>query len=225
MKKLLSMKSYFQFFMNRPMKPTITGYIAEYRATKNISSLLNAALLTVRQRRVIELAYGGYCRLRFAPPKVKHSEYVPNTTDILRDKLFYCRRDELINIYGDRFRVSALPVNFAQARGQSIVQGKDSLIIGEYAENSARIARITTNECEIIDYYNGISGVRHIHSITRNGNNIYVSTGDTAKILDLWTTRMEFKKDANRFAGSRRQLYNGKCYSARFSSRPFISNA
>jgi hypothetical protein len=62
----------------------------------------------------------------------------------------------------------------------------DWMIVGEYAE-SARMYHLNRDSCTPIPYYTQIESVRHIHSVHRlSDTQVAVSTGDTAKLFDLW---------------------------------------
>lgn len=102
----------------------------------------------------------------------------------------YLSREQLIHSYGQDFLVRSLPQKFAGARRNSIVCHNALLIIGEYGIESkgSRIALITRNACTINDYYAHDSHVYHIHALhkCRNSGKVLVTTGDSAKFLDLW---------------------------------------
>lgn len=213
---------------------TITGYIAKFKATKNISYLVKALILTFLQRRTSELLYGAYCSLFFRPSLVKKSDSTHLLGQILSkneslncDKLSFSRT-QLIELWGKDFNIHFLPNDFEGARSESIVQDKNFLVVGEYADHHARIAYITRESCFVSDYYNQVSGVRHIHSILRYGDSggILVATGDSRKLLDLWVVadhKLSFVKRIRRyFAGYTAAInVNGDYYfGTDFSSRP-----
>lgn len=206
------------------MNSTITEYIAQFKSTKNVSYLAKAIVLTISQRRTTELAYGGYCKILSVPSKVRAGEFKINVDDIFSFNKFHYSRSDLIETFGDKFPVNRLPEDFKVARQQGIAFDNNKLVIGEYAENSARIAYITHGDCIINDYYNSVSGVRHIHSIINvDADKIFVSTGDTRKVLDLWATPLRFKKRIKKhFAGYTAALMlNGAYYfGTDFSTRP-----
>lgn len=96
-------------------------------------------------------------------------------------------RRVLTELYGEEFAVRSLPDDFRWTRCESVWREDGRLIVGEYGENS-RIAYITSQSCDVSDYYGHIPGVRHIHSIQKYGavGEFLVATGDADKLLDLW---------------------------------------
>ncbi|MGH7509223.1 MAG: hypothetical protein ACREMZ_07105 [Gemmatimonadales bacterium] len=170
----------------------ITSHLKEFRETRQILPLLKAIVMILRQGRAIELIYGGYCKVFYRPSPVclcddgeALNSILSNRTDFLR--LAILTRAQLIELYGNEFDVCSLPRDFESARFQGVCQAGDRLIIGEYGENS-RIAYVTPQGCLINDHYRSVPGVRHIHSIVRYGgaDKLLITTGDAAKVLDLW---------------------------------------
>ena len=210
---------------------TITGYTAKFKATKNISYLVKALILTLLQRRTSELLYGAYCSLFFRPSLVKKSDITHLLGQILSKNEFFnwsFSRTQLIELWGKDFNIHFLPNDFEGARSESIVQDNKFLIVGEYADHQARIAYVTRESCFVSDYYNQVSGVRHIHSILRYGDSgeILVATGDSRKLLDLWVVadhKLSFVKRIRRnFAGytAAININGGYYFGTDFSSRP-----
>lgn len=213
---------------------TITGYIAKFRATKNISHLVKAAVLTLLQRRTGELLYGAHCGLFFRPSLVKNPDGDYPLAQILGEREFLTcdklafSRTRLIELWGEDFNVRFLPSDFGGVRSESIVQDEDGLIVGEYAERRARLAYATRESCFVSDYYDHVPGVRHIHSLLGYGNSgeILVATGDSRKVLDLWVAadrKLRFvKRIRTSLAGYTAAIeVNGDCYfGTDFSSRP-----
>ena len=217
--------------MNAPI--SISQHIAEFKNSKNLLSLAKAVVLLLKQRRLTELLYGVYCNLRYRPSAVLNSdiEDFRKFLGTFRDfdlPGFYLHRFELINRFGEHFAVDSLPPDFHGARTEGIALLNGSLIIGEYAINSARIAVATADACYINDYYNFVSGVRHIHSIHKkdDSGHIYVTTGDSRKMLDLWMVKEgkpEFvKRIKKRLTGYTAIInLNGRFYfGTDFSRRP-----
>ena len=212
---------------------SISEHIAGFRDSKSILSLIKATGLLLKQRRSIELLYGIYCGLYHHPSPILND----NIDDFrkflgsFRDfdvKSFYLHRSELIKTFGKDFAVSSLPADFHGARTEGIALFNGLLIIGEYAINSSRIAIVTADACHINDQYNSISGVRHIHSIHKkdDAGHIFITTGDSRKMLDLWLikeNRLEFvERIKKRFAGYTAIVsLNGRYYfGSDFSRRP-----
>jgi hypothetical protein len=171
----------------------ISDYLQEFRETKNVGALLKALLLVFKQQRTLELIYGGYCHLVRRPSPV----YPPEEDATLRSILKHCEsvphgnvsRAGLIETFGAVFRVDLLPHDFESARIESIWHDETRLIIGEYGARP-RLAHVTPEACTISDYYLQVPGVKHIHSILKYGDadEFLVSTGDSRKFLDLWST-------------------------------------
>jgi hypothetical protein len=174
-----------------PKQLFITDYVHEFRETKNVVVLVKALLLVLRQRRTLELIYGGFCHLFHRPSQVYSGCEVAALASILNQ----CEsvphgtlsRTELIRRFGRTFKVALLPHDFQSARVESIWHDNRWLIIGEYGEHP-RVAYVTPELCVISDYYLHVSGVKHIHSILKHGDSgeFLVCTGDTKKFLDLW---------------------------------------
>ncbi len=87
---------------------------------------------------------------------------------------------------------------------------------------------VTPDSCCISDYYNHVPGVRHIHSVCKKGDlgEIYIATGDSSKLLDLWTIdgcKLEFVKTIKRrLAGYTAivELNDNHYFGTDFSNRP-----
>lgn len=194
------------------MQPTATQNIESFKKTKKIRFLFKAAAQILKEKRGYEMAYGGYCIL-FRPPSpirtVDDEELRVIIDNFCSQYLygFFYTREQLISKFGEQYDVQSLPSDFAVARIESIAETDDSLIIGEYADNSARIAHITKNACTIHNFYNQIAGVRHIHAIyyCRISGTVFVTTGDTLKLLDQWQIKenelVYVKRIKKRFAG------------------------
>ncbi|ESK56631.1 hypothetical protein [Acinetobacter tjernbergiae] len=174
---------------------TISEYIALFKKTWNPWNLIKAFYLIVSQRRLFEAAYGVYCHIRIPPSDINHKIDLKSffyLNDNLKDKIFCIKanlsREELICLFGADYAVDDLPCDFYRARIESIVLYEDFLIIGEYGNPGKRIAIVSKTSCLINKYYDADDSVKHIHvicSATEEGL-ILVSTGDTAKYLDLW---------------------------------------
>lgn len=213
-------------------RPDITAHVQEFRKTKNVLVLITIVTLVIRQRRTLELLYGGYCNLFHRPSPVCPCHNEGALSSILNEMSGRVHDDmlsrgRLIELYGADFKVSSLPDDFQGARCESICQEDGALIIGEYGEDS-RIAYVTPESCVMSDYYRQVPGVRHIHSIERYGNagELLVCTGDGSKLLDLWIAShgtMRFVRRLKRYlAGFTAAIkVNGEYYfGSDFSSRP-----
>lgn len=210
----------------------ITAQVRRFRETLNLLVLIKALILVIRQRRTLELLYGGYCRLFHRPSRVASPVDGAALRAILNEEPRLVpqktrSRAQLIELYGPTFRVAWLPRDFQGARPESIWQEDKRLIIGEYGESS-RIAYVTPESCVVSDYYLRVPGVRHIHSIAgyENSGEFFVSTGDSRKFLDLWVARngqvsfvRRLRKNLAGFTATAK--VNGEYYfGTDFSSRP-----
>ncbi len=225
---------------------SISGYIGEFRKTRNIKFLILAIVLVIKQGRVLETIYGIYCNIFYKPSSVKLDDEIVKKILInlktkqnlpINSKYSKCcnllaknlNRDELIEVYGDNFDVHSLPHDFSGARKESIVYDERILIIGEYAakEQSARIVFFNQETCHVYNFYNHLSGVIHIHSIHRYcDSQVFISTGDTKKYLDSWIINgkgMKFNKRVKKyFAGytAATKINDQIYFGTDFSSRP-----
>jgi hypothetical protein len=179
------------------MHPGITHRLIAFRDKKDVLALLTAVGMIVRQRRTLETVYGAYCNLALRPSPVAPCDEPDALMGILRHRSEFARpatlsRERIVELYGDEFQVSALPQDFAVATYESVRREGDRLVIGEYGEGS-RLACVTPHSCTINTYYATVPGVRHIHSIFRygSGEHYLVTTGDGAKVLDLWSAGPE----------------------------------
>jgi hypothetical protein len=213
--------------------PFITAHLQKFRETRSLGSLVQAVILVLRQQRTLELFYGVYCNLFHRPSTVLPSADQSALISILKQKAALAHRGtlsraQLIELYGERFKVELLPQNFQSARSESIWrQGDEFLVIGEYGEGS-RLAFVTSRGCVMSEHYRQIRGVRHIHSIEGFGDSgeFLVATGDTKKFLDLWVIEngeLRFVRTLRRqLAGFTAAIrVNGKYFfGTDFSSRP-----
>lgn len=174
---------------------SISQALADARATKNPLHLLRAAAMLFAQRRIKEAIYGIFCRITMPPAQVKHD----STVDVLlaqdqelKRRLFMVKtalnHEDLSAVFGKSHAVAYLPPDFAAARLEAVCQVRGLLVIGEYARPGKRIAVISSTSCLINDFYEKDPSVIHIHAILAIGRkgHLLVSTGDTAKYLDLW---------------------------------------
>ena len=208
----------------------ITDNIAKFKATHNIYFLAKAVTLVLKQGRFSELIYGSYCNLFFQPSSVKNCEnnFSQYIDAIKNNYNLWFSKNQLVKSFGKKFNVHSLPSNFLLARSESVVHNMNNLVVGEYAENSARIAYITRKSCTVTEFYNQTSGVRHIHSILEcnNSGEYLVSTGDSCKFLDLWASdgcKLSFvKRIKKQFAGytAAISINNRYFFGTDFSSRP-----
>lgn len=209
---------------------SISYNLSQFTSTKNVGFLVKAVVLILKQGRALELVYGSYCKLFFSPSAVKNRSYdfLKHIDQKMCSPEIWLSRESLIEYFGEKFDVRSLPESFDAARKESIAYNSDCLIIGEYGNKSARIAHITRDSCRLTEFYNQISGVRHIHSILEcsGSKNYLISTGDSRKVLDLWTIedgRLNFvKRIKKHFAGyTAAIIINDRYYfGTDFSNRP-----
>jgi hypothetical protein len=171
----------------------ITAQVQRFRENRNPLALVHALILVLKQRRTLELIYGAYCHLFHRPSVVRAERDEEALISVLRQSsariaFRTLSRTQLLELYGRDFCVRELPDDFQGARCESICQGVGFLLIGEYGEDS-RLAYVTPRACVVSDAYRRVPGVRHIHSIVwgETAGEFFVSTGDTRKLLDLWT--------------------------------------
>ena len=218
-------------------KVSIAEYIVKFKKTKNPFYLVKAIILIVRQGKIDEVAFGIYCQFFFKPSKilVRNDEELEECMNMSRkaaalykERRFFTR-DQLIECFGGKFNVSALPLDFIGCRTESIVQTNNLLIVGDYGtiKDSATIAIISSERCTVNNFYNQLQGVRHIHSIHLfNESEILISTGDTKKLTDLWIVEgnnIKFKKRIRRhLAGytAAIKVNNQLFFGTDFSGRP-----
>jgi len=213
---------------------SITDFITAFRSNKNIINLIKALFLILRQKRAHELIYGVFCDLAYRPSPIKRGYDNFFLGQIMESaERFICEsqflsRSELVQVFSKDFAVDFLPNDFAGCRREGMVHAKRFLIIGEYGDNSSRVFYITHKTCDIIDFYNHVTGVKHIHLIHRyeNPGEFLISTGDSKKLLDLWTIvdgKIRFTKRIKKYiAGYTAAIkVNGKLFlGTDFSNRP-----
>jgi len=127
--------------------------------------------------------------------------------------------------HDEGLRFSDLPRDFEGTRWSCVCRVDSGLLIGEYNEGR-RLFLVSRNGCETLDFYHADSRVRHIHSVVCRGDDVFVSTGDSRKALDLWTVeqgrpvfRKRLKKHSAGYTAAASvgdELYFG----TDFSSRP-----
>jgi hypothetical protein len=173
---------------------SITELVHHFQATKSLPVLALLAATIVKQRRTVELLYGGHCSVFHRPSPVHAPEEAVALEHILGRRAEFAQhavlyREQLMRAYGDRVALRCLPASFASARRESVWEEDGRLILGEYGEG-ARVACVTGRGCVVNDHYERIPGVRHIHSIQRYGGTgeFLVATGDGHKYLDLWAS-------------------------------------
>jgi hypothetical protein len=173
---------------------SITELVHHFQATKSLPVLALLAATIVRQRRTVELLYGGHCSIFHRPSPIHPPEDPEALERILCQRAEFAQhavldREQLMRAYGDRVAMQGLPTSFLAARRESVWEENGRLILGEYGEG-ARVACITESACVVNDHYERIPGVRHIHSIQNFGDtgDFLVATGDGHKFLDLWSS-------------------------------------
>lgn len=211
--------------------------MAEFKKTKNPFPLIKAIILIVRQGKIDEVVFAIYCLLFFKPSKVfvpKDEELeecmkmVKTAAALYKERSFFTR-EQLVECFGDNFKVRDLPPEFTGCRIQSIVQINNVLIVGDYGTTnaSATVAIISKETCTINNFYNQLPGVLHIHSIHLfNESELLISTGDTKKLTDLWVIEandIKFKKRIRRYLAGYTgavKIKNQHYFGSDFSGRP-----
>lgn len=211
----------------------IAEYLVLYKKSKNFYYLFRAACLIIKQRRLLEVVWSLCCSVRYQPSICTDQEANEKLVCMAMSTLnanypFHYTREQLIETFGGQYMLGQLPTNFSGARSESVVLENEFIIIGEYAEDSARIVIAHKEFCLVEEYYNQILGVRHIHSIcmSDSSNSLLVSTGDSKKYLDRWNIvagRLKFDcRIRRRLAGyTGATILGGVHYfGTDFSSRP-----
>lgn len=186
-------------------KTTISRELGKFKKTKNPKFLVTAAVLLVRSGRLNEMAYGAYCFAVHPAPKVVpqpgitfetyHAE-LQETLSKLRAK----KRDAISQV--EPGIVPGDEPLYCMDHG--FVETEDGFIIGEYANYSARIFIKSGETTQEVDTYQIRKMVRHIHLIYRDGDRVYITTGDSDKFFDLWRLKdgeLQFEKRLMRRLG------------------------
>lgn len=176
-------------------RDSISQALAKAKATKNPWHLLRAVWLLLAQKRAGEALYGVMCRLLLPPGSLELDadigrllEQDPEFSDVLFGVKTQLTREDLIEVFGAQFAIGELPSDFREARIEALCLVHGHLVIGEYARPGKRLAVVSRDACHIIDTYSQDPAVMHIHAVLAVGSqgHLLVSTGDTAKYLDLW---------------------------------------
>jgi len=133
----------------------------------------------------MESVYGIYCFLFHSPSYlVENSDFNLDETMILAREYYQEKRkvQNAIKILS-RDLTKERELNFL-FHGYIVTQ--EGFLIGEYAQNSARIFVKNIDKINVIDFYQKDPGVRHIHSILCSDTTLFISTGDSKKYLDQW---------------------------------------
>lgn len=211
----------------------IAKYIVLFKSTKNFKYLFHAVLMVIKQGRLPEVLWSIYCLMRYRPSAIvkltsKDKLIQKAITKIKNNSSNTLSRQEVLEQYGDDFPLEKMPIDFSGARREGISLSTDFIVIGEYAENSARIIFSNSDVMYITTFYNEIPNIRHIHSICLSPccTYMFVSTGDGKKYTDKWNIRdntIQFSKRLRkRNAGfTASASINGEFFfGTDFSSRP-----
>lgn len=179
------------------MKAGISHEISKFIKTGNPVGLANALYLTLIHRRFHELVFGIYCEARCAPSSVALNSigkdlqsFIKNGQSFLYRARGYAR-EELLYIFAGDYAVHHLPTDFCGARRETIICDPNYLIIGEYGQchNSKRLFFVTRQACIVREPYRLNHHVKHVHAVYKSNASpsLLITTGDTAKRLDLWS--------------------------------------
>ena len=167
------------------MSDTITSLIAGFRRTGNPLLLARAALNSLRQGRLPEIARSAVREVCMHPSKVTADngcwESLLERVSPFLGHTF--TRERLCEVFGEEF--AQLPADFQGTRWSCILRRDGHTLVGEYFEGK-RVFIVGSDSCRVCEHYLGEPDVRHIHSIADSGGDIYISTGDARKALDLW---------------------------------------
>lgn len=174
------------------MSGSLTSCLTSFRNTRNPTHLLKAAILAFKQGRIAEIFRSGIHSVMIRPSAVKTCEgggirepslllrmvdpYLGTTFDV----------SDLVRSHGEGLRFSDLPGDFQGTRWSCVCRVGSGVLIGEYNDGK-RLFLVSRNGCVSSDFYHADPRVRHIHSIACRGRDLFVSTGDSRKALDLWT--------------------------------------
>lgn len=127
--------------------------------------VIQIILGVIRERRVIEFLWGGYCFLRYRPSKL---------TD------YFFEKGEMEYSLFFNLRFNSLSII---SRTKSI--NNKAKVYGEYGQPGAKLIYVQGEAVTIFDPYVNDPGVYHIHNIISIGDDRYlISTGDSNKYLD-----------------------------------------
>tara|TARA_R110000796_G_scaffold12887_9_gene42099 strand:+ start:1227 stop:2090 length:864 start_codon:yes stop_codon:yes gene_type:complete len=210
----------------------IAENIVLFKKTKKYSYLLKAIFKIIVERRSFEVIWSLVCFVTLRPSPVVDSynqmELINRAKNWAGKQSIIFSRTELEELFGGTFPLNKIPDDFLSARSESVLLVGQHLIIGEYADNSARLLLLSTDSCHVEFFYNKMSGVRHIHSIhnEESKSSILVSTGDGEKVLDRWdltSGKLQFNaRIKKRLAGYTAAVSVGgvSYFGTDFSSRP-----
>lgn len=164
-----------------------------FRKTCNLKYLLRAIFMIITQGRSVEVIWSVFCIFAYPPSKVIRSQECDKVIskvvgELSKGLVEYISREEILKMYGNDYFVNDIPIDFARVRAESVAIIGKFLVLGEYAEDSARLLFLTDKSCHVNYHYNNVKGVRHIHSIHNENfkGTFLVSTGDGKKVLDRW---------------------------------------
>ena len=172
---------------------TITEHIRRARDERDVVSLIRAGLCMLRQGRLAELLYGAYCETTARPSAVRPGKSAPLLAALyalercLTESEPGLRRNQLIDAFRHRYAVTELPNDFHGCRikeSGNRVPARSRRI----RDNSARLAVVSRDRCDVFNPYALTHGVRHIHMVYPTGVNgeVFVTTGDARKVLDRY---------------------------------------
>lgn len=213
---------------------SITERLHRARDGADVVSGAQAAYAIVRQGRLMELAYGAYCEATAGAAGVRSSgpPHLLCTLRLLerhlRQSAATLSRRELIDRFQHRYAVADLPHDFHWCRAQGVARVGSRLVLGEYGTDSARLAVVSRDRCDIYHPYGGVRGVRHIHLVCPTGvpGEVFVTTGDATKLCDRLTiaggTPALVRRHRSRLAGyTAAARAAGECFfGTDFSGRP-----
>jgi hypothetical protein len=210
--------------------PSISMLLSNFKRTGNPVSLFKAVSLVIRQGRLREVLYGVRCFLTVRAAPVAETEtggkpFVPVLNAML-DGHQEIRAPKFAPELCRRFPVHLLPHDFTTF-SHMIAYTDDWMIVGEYADKSARVFYLNRYSCKQITYYSNFKGVRHIHTVHKlSDTQVAICTGDQAKLFDIWDVSksgMEFSRRILRHNGgflSSAKVGSDDYFGTDFSRRP-----
>ena len=178
------------------MSYSISEAISNFMGKRSFRGMLHVLSQMIKQKRVGETIYSLWDFVVLHASKINNRknglsiEAVIRTANESEYRATFCV-EEISENLKNRFPVKHLPANFT-ARIHSLATSDVWLVIGEYSETSARLFYLNSKICIPLDNYLRLNGVAHIHSILKiSENELAVSTGDSMKVLDLWSISSE----------------------------------
>lgn len=208
------------------MQETLTSKMLAFRSRPSIGTLAVAIVAVIMQGRLIEAVYGAlqlfFCAPGKPSPMVLNEELRAEVDAIRRlGEVGTEARSRSRHTLADRW------IPHIRVRAHGFAKHDGFVVAGEYADRGSRLFLMTADGVHANAYYGRNPRIRHIHLVHAvDPNHFLVSTGDSARLLDLWRIeqgRIWRMKRLFRFLGgfTAAVTLNGRTYlGTDFSSRP-----